>query len=177
MRGYGGVLENLHIQDGELITQPTDIDACFGVTDDGEFLSDPVQMTATIQINNHKLEIGCINQRRLDGCKVTLYTPRLGESTHTLRRRGKEIVLSGLQLPLTQNYENPYQVKAVNHNGNAAIPTDGAVLWISSQIKDAAVQQFNPGTSGTLRISLSPPKWNQVRYGIGGRLRLLKNGK
>ena len=24
MRGYGGVLENLHIQDGELITQPTD---------------------------------------------------------------------------------------------------------------------------------------------------------
>ena len=30
MRGYGGVLENLHIQDGELITQPTDTEACFG---------------------------------------------------------------------------------------------------------------------------------------------------
>lgn len=177
MRGYGGVLENLHIQDGELITQPTDIDACFGVTDDGEFLSDPVQMKANIQINNHKLEIGCINQRRLDGCKITLFTPRLGESTHTLRRRGKEIILTGLQLPLTQYYENPYQVKMVNNNGNATIPSDGAVLWISSQIKDAAVQQFNPGVSGTLSVSLSPSKWNQVRYGIGGRLRLLKNGK
>ena len=177
MRGYGGVLENLHIQDGELITQPTDIEACFGVTDDGEFLSDPVQMIANIQINKHKLEIGCINQRRLDGCKVTLYTPRLGESTHTLRRRGKEIVLTGLQLPVTQNYEKPYQVKTINNNGNATIPSDGAVLWISSQLKDAAVEQFNPGTNGTLKISLSPSKWNEVRYGIGGRLRLLKNGK
>lgn len=177
MRGYGGVLENLHIQDGELITQPTDIDACFGVTDDGEFLSDPVQMKASIQINNQKLNIGCINQRRLDGCKVTLYTPRLGESTHTLRRRGKEIILTGLQLPLKQYYENPFQVKMINNNGNATIPSNGAVLWISSQIKDAVVQQFNPGVSGTLKISLSPSKWNQVRYGIGGRLHLLKNGK
>ncbi|MCG9127662.1 phosphodiester glycosidase family protein [Candidatus Poribacteria bacterium] len=176
MRGYGGVLENLHIQDGELITQPTDMDACFGVTNDGEFLSDPVQMNATIKVNNQELKIGCINQRRLDGCKVTLFTPRLGESTHTLRRRGKEIVLSGLQLPLSQYYESPYQINMVNNNGNAMIPRDGSVLWISSQIKHDAVQQFNPGATGTLKISLSPTQWNEVRYGIGGRLRLLKNG-
>ena len=52
MRGYGGVLENLHIQDGELITQPTDTEACFGVTESGEFLSSPVQMKASVQ-NRH----------------------------------------------------------------------------------------------------------------------------
>ena len=177
MRGYGGVLENLHIQDGELITQPTDTDACFGVTEAGEFLSTPVQMKANIQIGTHTLEIGCINQRRLDGCKVTLYTPRLGESTHTNRRRGKEVILSGLPLPLTPNYVHPYQVKTVSNNGNSTIPKDGAILWINAQEKDPSISQLNPGVSGKLTVTLSPPEWNQVRHAVGGRLRLLKNGK
>ncbi|MCE2403185.1 phosphodiester glycosidase family protein [Candidatus Poribacteria bacterium] len=177
MRGYGGVLENIHIQDGELITQPTDTEACFGVTESGEFLSTPVQMKASVQIGTHTLPIGCINQRRLDGCKVTLYTPRLGESTHTNRRRGKEVILSGLPLPLTPNYARPYQVEKISNNGNSPISKDSAVLWISSQIKDAGVSQFNPGATGKLTVSLSPPEWNQVRHAIGGRLRLLKNGK
>ena len=44
-----GVLENLHIQDGELITQPTDAEACFGVTESGEFLSSAVKMEANVQ--------------------------------------------------------------------------------------------------------------------------------
>ena len=177
MRGYGGVLENLHIQDGELITQPTDTDACFGVTESGEFLSTSVQMKANIQIGTHTLEIGCINQRRLDGCKVTLYTPRLGESTHTNRRRGKEVILSGLPLPLTPNYVHPYQVKTVSNNGNSTIPKDGAILWINAQEKDPSISQLNPGVSGKLTVTLSPPEWNQVRHAVGGRLRLLKNGK
>jgi hypothetical protein len=177
IRGYGGVLENLHIQDGELITQPTDTEACFGVTESGEFLSTSVQMKASIQIGTYTLELGCINQRRLDGCQVTLYTPRLGESTHTNRRRGKEVILSGLPLPLTPNYTHPYQVEKVSNDGDSPIPKDSAVLWISSRIKDAGVSQFNPGASGKLTVSLSPPEWNKVRHAIGGRHRLLKNGK
>lgn len=177
MRGYGGVLESLHIQDGELITQPTDTDACFGVTETGEFLSTPVQMKASIQIGNDSLEIGCINQRRLDGCKVILYTPRLGESTRTNRRRGKEILLNGLPLPLTPNYTHPYQVKSVSSDGNSAIPQDSAILWISTQEKDPSVNQLIPEANGKLTVTLSPPEWNQVKHGIGGRLRLLRNGK
>ena len=177
MRGYGGVLESLHVQDGELITHPTDTDACFGVTEAGEFLSTPVHMKATIQIGSHTLDIGCINQRRLDGCKIILYTPRLGESTHTNRRRGKEITLTGLPLPLTPNYTHSYNVKAVSTAGNTTIPKDSAVLWISSQVKDAAISEFKSGVKGKVNVSLTPPEWNQVQHAIGGRLRLLKNGK
>ena len=177
MRGYGGVLENLHIQDGELITQPTDIEACFGVTESGEFLSSPVQMKASVQIRTHTLPLGCINQRRLDGCQVTLYTPRLGESTRTNRRRGREVIISGLELPLTPNYEHPYRVESVSRDGNSLIPRDGAILWINARLKDQSTTEFNTGANGTLTLSLSPPEWNQVRHAIGGRLRLLKNGK
>ena len=177
MRGYGGVLENLHIQDGELITQPTDTEACFGVTESGEFLSSPVEMKASIQIGTQTLSLGCINQRRLDGCQVTLYTPRLGESTRINRRRGREVIISGLPLPLTPNYEHPYRVEGVSRDGNSLIPRDGAVLWINARLKDQSTFQFNTGANGTLTLSLSPPEWNQVRHAIGGRLRLLKNGK
>lgn len=177
MRGYGGVLESLHIQNGELITQPTDTDACFGVTDTGEFISTAVQMNATIQIGPHTLDIGSINQRRLDGFKVILYTPRLGESTHTNRRRGKEVVLSGLPLPLTPSYTHTYNVQAVNTDGNTKIPKDSAVLWISSQVKDAAIPEFKTDVEGKINVSLTPPEWNRVQHAIGGRLRLLKDGK
>lgn len=177
MRGYGGVLENLHIQDGELITQPTDTEACFGVTESGEFLSTPVQMKASLQIGTHTLPLGCINQRRLDGCQVTLYTPRLGESTRTNRRRGSEVILSGLPLPLTPNYTHSYRVEEVSRDGNSTIPRDGAVLWINARLKDPSVSQFNTGVDGTLTLTFSPPEWNQVQHAIGGRLRLLKNGK
>ena len=177
MRGYGGVLENLHIQDGELITQPTDTEACFGVTESGEFLSSPVQMEASIQIGTHTLPLGCINQRRLDGCQVTLYTPRLGESTHTNRRRGIEAIISGLPLPLKPNYAYPYHVERVSRDGNSVIPRDGAILWINARLKDPSVSQLSAGVSGTLKLTLSPPEWNQVQHAIGGRLRLLKDGK
>lgn len=177
MRGYGGVLENLHIQDGELITQPTDTEACFGVTESGEFLSTPVQMKASLQIGTHTLPLGCINQRRLDGCQVTLYTPRLGESTRTNRRRGSEVILSGLPLPLMPDYTHAYRVEKVSRDGNSTIPQDGAVLWINTRLKNPSVSQFNTGADGTLTLTLSPPEWNQVRHAIGGRLRLLKGGK
>lgn len=177
MRGYGGVLESLHVQDGELITQPTDTEACFGVTKSGEFLSTPVEMKASVQIGAHTLPLGCVNQRRLDGCQVTLYTPRLGESTRTNRRRGSEVIIGGLPLPLTPNYAHPYRVEGISRDGNSPIPRDGAVLWMSARLKDPSVSEFDTGASGTLTLTLSPPEWNRVQQAIGGRLRLLKNGK
>ena len=177
MRGYGGVLENLHIQDGELITQPTDTEACFGVTEAGEFLSTPVQMKANVQIGTQNLSLGCINQRRLDGCQLTLYTPRLGESTHTNRRRGTEILISGFPLPLTPNYAHSYRVEGISRDGDSTIPRDGAILWISTRLKDAGISEFTTGANGTLTLTLSPPEWNRVQHAIGGRLRLLKDGK
>ena len=177
MRGYGGVLENLHIQEGELITQPTDTEACFGVTESGEFLSSPVRMEASVQIGTRTLSLGCINQRRLDGCQVTLYTPRLGESTRTNRRRGIEAIISGIALPLTPDYVHPYRVERISRDGNGTIPKDGAILWINARLKDPSVSQFVAGANGTLNITLSPPEWNHVQHAIGGRLRLLKDGK
>ncbi len=187
MRGYGGVLENLHIQDGELMTQPTDADACFGVTDSGEFLSGPVEMRASVMIGTHTLPLGCINQRRLDGCEVTLYTPRMGASTRTNRRRGQEVILTGAAQSLTGPWHvargpvprepYPYRVSGVTRDGDSAIPRDGAVLWVSSRVQTPPVSEFGAGVACTMTFTLSPPVWHQARHAIGGRLRLLKSGQ
>lgn len=176
MKGYGGVLESLHIQDSELITQPTDLEACFGVTDEGEFLIGPVEMQAKATIGTHQFQIGCINQRRLDGCKIIFYTPRLGDSTRT-NRRGLEIIMKALKLPITSGYESTFVVDGFRKQGDTPIPKDGAILSFRSRVKKSFTSQFSKGQRGKIEISLDPPIWNNAVHAIGGRMRLIKNGK
>lgn len=177
MRGYGGVLENLHIQDGELMTQPADAEACFGITDDGQFLIGPVRMKATVTIASHTLPIECINQRYLDGCQSILYTPRMGYSTHTNRKWGHEIILTGLKLPLTDNYESEFVVNRFGKIGNSPIPRNGAVLAFRSPIDKRFAAQLGEGQQGQIEIALESAVWNRVVQTVGERMRLVKNGK
>jgi hypothetical protein len=176
MRGYGGVLENLHIQDGELMTQPTDQEACFGVTEAGEFLIGPVELKANITIGDGVFPVECINQRRLDGCNTILYTPRLGYSTHT-KRRGLELILSDLKLPVGGSYASEFVVAGIQTEGNNPIPKDGAVLSFRSRVEKTFISQFSEGQRGKIELALHPPAWNDVVHAIGGRLRLVKNGE
>ena len=178
IRGYGGVLENLHIQDGELMTQPIHGEACFGVTNKGDFLVGAVQMKAKVTIAEHVIPLHCLNQRRegKDGCQSILYTPRMGHSTHT-SHRGYEVVLVGLQLPVTAKYETEFVIDQFGTDGNNLIPRDGGVLSFRSRINKAFAAQVSKGGRGKIEISLHPPIWNNAVQAIGGRLRLVKNGK
>ncbi|MCZ6678905.1 MAG: phosphodiester glycosidase family protein [Candidatus Poribacteria bacterium] len=176
MRGYGGALENLHIQDGELMTQPVDGEACFGVTAAGEFLIGPVQMQATVTLAEHAISLQCINQRREDGCQSILYTPRVGYSTHT-NSRGYEIVLTGLKLPIGGRYESEFVIDQFGKKGNNPIPENGAVLSFRSKLDKALAAQLSEGMRGQIEIALEPPIWNDAVQAIGGRMRLVKNGK
>ncbi len=177
MKGYGGALENLHIQNGELMTQPTDKEACFGVTADGDFLIGPVQMKATVTIGTHAFPIECINQRFLDDCKSILYTPRMGFSTHTNRKRAYEIILTGLRLPITGKYKNAFVVDRFGKGGNNPIPEEGAAISFRSRIDKKLAAQLHEENRGKIEIALEPAIWNRVVHAIGGRLRLVKNGK
>ena len=176
MRGYGGVLENLHIQNYELITQPTDSTSCFGVTTTGVFLIDDVKMKAQTKLGDQILSVGAINQRREDGHQLILFTPRMGYATHT-NHRGFEIVLSNLKLPVTSNYQSNFMIQQFGEKGNNPIPINGGVLSFRSRKNRHLFSQLTQGQIGEIRISLDPPKWKNVKYAIGGRLRLIKNGQ
>ena len=185
--GRGGVIFNLHIQDWELVSiaprrnwwgfpPPSPWgETSFGVTTDGEFLLDAVELNGVIHINGESLEVDCINQIRETGCAAVIYTPRFGEET--LARRSYEVVLKGLELPLTGRYRSSFKIDTVNRRGNSTIPPNGIVLALDYQLAVKWDATFRAGGTGTLEIALSPTKWQQVPDGIGGNIRLLRNGK
>ena len=178
MKGYGGALENLHIQAGELMTQPaSDKEACFGVTSDGDFLIGPVEMEATVTVGTYNFPLECINQRFLDGCRSILYTPRMGDSTHTNRKRTYEITLTGFNLPITPKYESDFIIDQFGKGGNNPIPENGAVISFRSRIDKKLAAQLDEEKTGTIEIRLKPAIWNRTRQAIGGRVRLVKNGR
>ncbi len=185
--GRGGVIFNLHIQDWELVSIPPRRDwwgfpppspwgeTSFGVTTEGEFLLDAVELNGVIHINRQSLEVDCINQIPESGCDAVLYTPRFG--AQTLTRRSYEVVLKGLELPLTGRYQSHFQIDAINQRGNTTIPPDGVVLALDYYSAQEWSAMFTADGTGTLEIALSPSKWQQVPDGIGGNIRLLRNGK
>ena len=178
MKGYGGALENLHIQAGELMTQPaSDKEACFGVTSDGEFLIGPVEIEAAVTIGTYNFPLECINQRFLDGCQSILYTPRMGNSTHTNRKRTYEIILTEPKLPITPKYESEFLIDQFGKGGNNPIPDNGVVISFRSRIDKKLEAQLSEGKGGKIEIGLKPAIWNRAIQAIGGRVRVVKNGR
>ena len=187
--GRGGMTFNLHIQNGELVSIPILLDrwgysppspwgeTSFGVTPDGEFLMDSVQLNGQLRIdnNNDTLPINAINQICSSSCPVVLFTPRFGR--RTLTRRTYEFTLKKLELPLTGKYASRFVVTAINHRGNSTIPSDGVVLAIESRLARNWSRKIATSTKGTLEIALTPTKWQHVQQGVGGNLRLVRNGR
>lgn len=185
--GRGGMIFNLHIQDGELVSIPKLMDrwgysppspwgeTSFGVAPDGEFLLQSVQLNGSLRIGNDTLEIGAINQICDSYCPVVLYTPRFGRST--LTRRCYEFTLQKITLPVTGKYSSRFVVTSVNPRGNSRIPPDGVVLSIAPGSGRNWYGKLKKATTGTLNIALTPEKWQTVQTGIGGNLRILRNGK
>ena len=187
--GRGGMIFNLHIQNGELVSIPISFDrwgysppspwgeTSFGVTPDGEFLLDRVQLNGQLCIDNNSdiLPINAINQICSSSCPVVLFTPRFGR--RTLTRRNYEFTLKKLKLPLTGKYTSRFVVTEVNPRGNSVIPSDGVVLAIEPRLARNWAQKIATSTKGTLEIALTPTKWQHVQQGVGGNLRLVRNGR
>jgi hypothetical protein len=189
-RGRGGMIFNLHIQNGELISIPTPLDrwgysppsawgeTSFGVTPDGEFLLDRVRLNGKLRMEGgtaDTLPIDAVNQICDSLCPVVIYTPRFGR--RTLTRRCYEFTLRQIKLPLTGKYTSRFVVTDVNPRGNSIIPFDGVVLAIEPGLARDWTGKITKSTAGTLEIALTPKKWQHVQQGIGGNLRLVRDGK
>jgi len=186
-RGRGGLIFNPHIQEWELVSISSRQDqwgysppspwgeASFGVTPDGEFLLDAVQLNGVIHINGSELTVDCINQIRDSDCPVVLYTPRFGGQT--LTRGGYEVVLTALELPLKGKYRSRFIIGAVNVEGNSIIPPHSVVLSLERRLAQTWSSNLIEGATGELEIALSPSKWQNVIDGVGGNIRLLRNGE
>ena len=189
-RGRGGMIFNLHIQNGELVSIPIPFDrwgysppsawgeTSFGVTPHGEFLMDTVKLNGKLRMEDDTtdtLPINAVNQICDSVCPVVLFTPRFGQ--RTLTRRCYEFTLRQIELPLTGKYTSRFVVTEVNPRGNSIIPFDGVVLAIEPRLARDWVGKISKSTAGTLEIALTPKKWQRVQQGLGGNLRLVRDGK
>lgn len=189
-RGRGGMMFNLHIQNGELVSIPILLDrwgysppspwgeTSFGVTPEGEFLMDAVQLNGELRMEHgtsDTLHVDAVNQMCDSLCPVVLFTPRFGQ--RTLTRRCYEFTLRQIKLPLTGKYESRFVVTAVNPRGNSVIPADGVVLAIEPRLGREWENKITTSTAGQLEIALTPQKWQSVQQGVGGNLRLVRDGK
>lgn len=185
--GRGGMMFNLYIEDGELISIPILLDrwgysppspwgeTSFGITSDGEYLLDAVQLNGKLSVGEDTLKIDAINQICDSLSPVVLFTPRFGRTT--LTRRCYEFTLKELKLPLTGKYSSRFEVTAVNPRGSSIIPSDGVVLAIESRLGSKWYRKIGKSTKGEITIALTPEKWQTIQNGIGGNLRLLRDGK
>lgn len=185
-RGRGGMFSNLHIQDWELVVVPPRRiqwgfsppspwgETSFGVTTKGEYLMDAVELNGVIHINGEKLKVDSINQVCDAKSPVVIYTSRFGD--HTLTRNDYELTLEKLKLPLKGKYRSRFVITKINPEGNSPIPKNGVVLVLNRQFARKWKSQFVEGGKGELRIALSPKKWQDVAYGVGGDIRLLRDG-
>ncbi|MXV83642.1 phosphodiester glycosidase family protein [Candidatus Poribacteria bacterium] len=186
-RGRGGMMFNLHIQNGELVSISTPLDrwgysppspwgeTSFGVTPDGEFLLDRVKLNGRLKIAGDTLLIDAVNQICDSSCPSVIYTPRFGR--RTLTRRCYEFTLRQIELPLTGKYTSRFVVTGVNPRGNSVIPFDGIVLALEPRLARDWTDKIVKATAGTLEIALTPKTWQHVQQGIGGNLRLVRDGK
>ncbi len=186
-RGRGGMMYNLHIQNGELVSIPMPLDrwgysppspwgeTSFGVTPNGEFLMDMVQLNGTLEIDGETFQIDGINQICDSLCPVVIYTPRFGR--RTLTRRCYELTLAEVELPLTGKYRSRFVVTAVTQRGNSTIPPRGLVVAVTSSHAKAWRNKLTEAAEGELTIALTPEKWQTVHSGVGGNLRLLRDGE
>ena len=185
--GRGGMTFNLHIQNGELVSIPISLDrwgysppspwgeTSFGVTPEGEFLLERVELNGQLRIGNDIFPISAINQMCSSSCPVVIFTPRFGR--RTLTRRSYEFTLKKLKLPLTGKYTSRFVVTEVNRQGNSTIPSDGVVIAVESRTARHWTKKIATSTKGTLEIALTPTKWQHVQQGVGGNLRLVRDGK
>ena len=57
------------------------------------------------------------------------------------------------------------------------IPENGAVISFRSRIDKKLETQLGEGKGGKIEIGLKPAIWNRAIQAIGGRVRLVKNGR
>ena len=186
-RGRGGMIFNLHIQNGELVSIPMPLDrwgysppspwgeTSFGITSEGEFLMDRVELNGTLEIDGETFEIDGVNQICDSLCPVVIYTPRFGR--RTLTRRCYEFTLEALELPLTGKYRSRFVVTDVSKRGNSPIPPRGAVIAVVASRAKAWRDKLKTSAAGEITIALMPEKWQTVHSGVGGNLRLLRDGE
>ncbi|MGB9594849.1 MAG: phosphodiester glycosidase family protein [Candidatus Poribacteria bacterium] len=170
---YRGDPIGIHISDGELISEPTNIS--FWVDKNGSFNMGAVKSNIRVILpNGESFEAG-LNKERKDS-EIVIYTYRLGDSTKT--NGGIEFILkcedsNWTTLQVGKKYVG--KIIEINKAGNSIIKSDTIVLSVGENIGE----KFNKLKIGEQIevVTETQPDLSEVVTAMGGSPILIQDGK
>lgn len=184
---YTGDPLGLHISGGELISEPYPRRTMFGITADGKYLFDRLELDARITLPDGKwFPVRGINRPRAQN-ELVVYTSRWYSKT-CANDRGSEVIVTTSDLPVRLGRVIKGRITALRPDlGDTTIPSDGIVLSGAGTGSDFIKEQLKDGMEITLEFNVKPwdpgrtekvaPGWDKVVEAIGGVPRLIRDGK
>jgi exopolysaccharide biosynthesis protein len=152
------------VKDGEWISGPIYRRSALGITGDGRVLVDKVSLSGTLQSSNQEaggLTIDSLNQPRIHGSKIVVYTPRWGTSVR--------LPYTGVLVAVDGNGK-----VAEKSNRTISIPKGGFVL---TDTKGSLISKLRAGDSAHVCWHVTPESWSDVVQAVSGGPLLLRDGK
>lgn len=170
----------LHIERGELISEPYRRRTMFGMTQDGRYLFDVLGWDAKVTLpDGTSRAIDGIDRDR-EKWELIAYTSKWFSSTCT-DGNGSEAVITTSDLPVRLGV--PIKGRVTKHRpdlGDTPIPADGIVLSGAGPAGDFIENTLKEGMEVTVEFNVIPTStqgWEKVVEAAGGTPRLVRNGE
>lgn len=175
---FTGDMLNLHITDGELISEPMPDRAVFGITASGKYLVDTLGFDARVTLKDGRwIVIKGINRPRGKN-EVVAYTQRYSPSTMTSEPGVEVVVKLDAQIRVGKSISGV--VSEINSSAvNTVIPEGSVVLSGSGPSGTPLMNWLQPGDQINMEFTLIPDHsntWDNVTEAVGGSPCLIRNG-
>jgi hypothetical protein len=182
---FAGPPIGLHVQNGEMVTEPASRRTCFLLMKDGRARFEAFTFSASVLAGKEKdapaYPIHGLNRQPGKGNELLLFSPVFFAAT--LRAAGRyEVVLSGLDGPLRPNREFTGTVAQVNEGGSTPLKPGTVVLSGGGEGAEFLRRAATPGAKLTFRIDLEttsgkPFDYENIREAVAGAPRIVTDGK
>lgn len=176
---FTGDMLNIHITDGELVSDPMPKRSVFGITSDGKYLFDTLGFDGKLILQDGRfIVINGLNRTRGKN-EVIAFTPRFAPTTMT-SQPGTEV-----SIRIDGKVQAGSAINGVVEQvSTSAIDTpisSGHVVISASGVSSIPLQNWlHPGDAVTLKFDIIPSQtlgWENVIEAVGGGPRLIRDSR
>lgn len=182
---FSGSPIGLHIQDGEMVTEPASRRTCFLLMKDGTARFEAFTFSASVRAGDGEDEstfpLHGMNRQPGKGNELLLFSPIFQDTT--LRSPGRfEVVLDDIDGPLRPNKNFTGTVAKTNEGGNTPFKPGTVVLSGGGSGADFLRRVAIPGAKLTFRLNLTPISgkkidMDDIEEAVAGAPRIVTDGK
>jgi hypothetical protein len=167
----------LHVEDGELVTEPQLSRASLVIDEKGRASVGAFTWSGSVEGR----PLHALNRKPGKGNELLLFTPKFFERTLKTPERF-EAVLSGAPSPLRPGSKFVGKVESVSEGGETPLSPGTVVLSAGGESASWLREKATPGTELTVDLAVAPVAGDsidvaQIRHAVTGAGRLLKGGR